>query len=83
MRHRLGLTVASAKGAGHHESASPMDAWTEVWRKATEAFSSGTGTFGEEARKQAETIQKTLQDGLRGWQKLWQSEKKLILKQPC
>jgi len=69
-------TVASAKGAAHQESASPMDAWTENWRKATEDFSSGTGTFGEEARKQAETIQKTLQDGLRAWQKLWEPEKK-------
>ena len=69
-------TVATAKGGVHHESSNPMDAWAENWRRATEAFSGGTGTIGEEARKQAETIQKTLQDGLRAWQRLWEPEKK-------
>ena len=69
-------TVASVKSGGTHETSSPMDAWTENWRRATEAFTGGTGTIGEEARKQAETIQKTLQDGLRAWQKLWEPDKK-------
>ena len=69
-------TVASVKSGGAHETSSPMDAWTENWRRATEAFTGGTGTIGEEARKQAETIQKTLQDGLRAWQKLWEPDKK-------
>lgn len=69
-------TVATAKGATQRESSSPMDAWTENWRRATEAFSGGTGTLGEEARKQAETVQKTLQEGLRAWQRLWETEKK-------
>jgi hypothetical protein len=53
-----------------------MDAWAENWRWATEAFGSGASGLGEEARKQAETVQKTLQDGLRVWQRLWEPEKK-------
>ena len=69
-------TVANVKSGAQHESSSPMDAWTENWRRATEAFSGGAGTLGDEARKQAETIQKTLQDGLRAWQRLWEREKK-------
>jgi uncharacterized protein YukE len=69
-------TVATVKGSAQRESSSPMDAWTENWRRATEAFSGGTGTLGEEARKQAETVQKTLQEGLRAWQRLWEPEKK-------
>lgn len=69
-------TVATAKSGAQRESSNPMDAWTENWRRATEAFSGGTGTLGEEARKQAETVQKTLQEGLRAWQRLWEPEKK-------
>jgi hypothetical protein len=46
-------TVATAKGGSQRESPNSMDAWTENWRRATEAFSGGTGTLGEEARKQA------------------------------
>jgi len=68
-------TVATAKGS-RRQSSNPMEAWTENWRRATEAFSGGAGSLGEEARKQAETIQKTLQDGLRAWQRLWEPEKK-------
>jgi hypothetical protein len=68
-------TVATARGGSPRESSNPMDAWAENWRRATEAFSGG-GSFGEEARKQAETVQKTLQDGLRAWQRLWEPEKK-------
>jgi len=69
-------TVAAAKSSAPHESSSPMDAWTENWRRATEAFTGGTGTIGEEARKQAEAIQKSLQDGMKAWQRLWEPEKK-------
>lgn len=69
-------TIAASKGPQQKESSNPMDAWNENWRRATEAFSTGAGGLGEEARKQAETIQKTLQDGLRAWQRLWEPEKK-------
>jgi len=67
--------VAAAGGAAA-KPANPMEAWAENWRKATEAFSAGGGGWGEEARKQAETIQKTLADGVRAWQRLWEPEKK-------
>ena len=65
-------------GGSARPSSNPMDAWTENLRKATEAFTSGGGaaSFGEEARKQAEAVQKTLADGIRAWQRLWEPEKK-------
>ncbi len=52
----------------------PMDAWAENWRKATESFTSGN--WSEEARKQAESVQKILTDGIRAWQRMWEPEKK-------
>jgi hypothetical protein len=52
-----------------------MEAWAENWRKATESFSA-SGDWTEAARKQAESVQKTLQDGLRAWQRMWEPEKK-------
>jgi hypothetical protein len=69
-------TAATAKGAAPSASSNPMDAWAENWRRATEAFSGGAGGLGEEARKQAESVQKSLQEGLRAWQRLWEPEKK-------
>jgi hypothetical protein len=68
-------TVAAAGGAAA-KPVNPMDAWAENWRKVTEGFSTGGGRWGEEARKQAEAIQKTLADGLRAWQRLWEPDKK-------
>jgi hypothetical protein len=52
----------------------PLEAWSENWRKATEAFASGS--WGAEARKQAENVQKIMTDGIRAWQHLWEPEKK-------
>ncbi len=52
----------------------PMDAWAENWRKATEALASGN--WSAEARKQAESVQKILTDGIRAWQRMWTPEKK-------
>jgi methyl-accepting chemotaxis protein len=66
--------TASAAGS-EKKSANPMEAWAENWRKATESFSD-SGKWTEEARKQAEAVQKTLQDGLRAWQRMWEPEKK-------
>jgi hypothetical protein len=69
--------MASApEGASAQGASDPMAAWAENWRKATEAFSGSTSGWSEEARKQAETIQKTLQDGMRAWQRLWEPQKK-------
>jgi hypothetical protein len=64
----------TATGSASAKASNPMDAWAENWRKATEAFT--TGTWSEEARKQAESVQKILSDGIRTWQQMWQPEKK-------
>jgi hypothetical protein len=70
-------TVAAARGASADKPSSPMDAWADNWKRATEAFTEGSlGGLGEEARKQAEAVQKTLQDGMKAWQRLWEPEKK-------
>jgi hypothetical protein len=65
----------SGGAGGERHDANPMEAWAENWRKATEAFGA-SGKWTEEARKQAESVQKTLQDGLRAWQRMWEPEKK-------
>ncbi|HJU27919.1 MAG TPA: hypothetical protein VJ718_02050 [Candidatus Binataceae bacterium] len=65
---------AAAGSGAPKESANPMDAWAENWRKATEALSGGG--WGEEARRQMETVQKNLADGIKAWQRLWEGEKK-------
>ena len=66
----------SAAGAGaEKKSTNPMEAWAESWRQATEAFGA-SGKWTEEARKQAESVQRTLQEGLRAWQRMWEPGKK-------
>src|SRR5438270_10240459 len=64
----------TAAGSGSPKPADPLDAWAENWRKATEGFSSGN--WNDEARKQAESVQKILADGIRAWQRMWEPEKK-------
>ncbi len=64
----------SATGSASAKTANPMDAWAESWRKATDAFT--TGNWSEEARKQAEGVQKILTEGIRSWQRMWEQEKK-------
>lgn len=66
--------VAAGAGAAKAPK-NPMETWAENWRKATEAFTGGAG-WSEEARKHAETVQKTLAEGVRAWQRLWEPEKK-------
>jgi hypothetical protein len=68
-------TLGSA-GAKSKETSNPMEAWAENLRKATEAFVGGSGNWSNEARKQAEMVQKTLAEGIRVWQRLWEPEKK-------
>lgn len=71
--------AASGGTAGASAPRNPMEAWAENWRKAAEAFTAGTSgssNWAEEARKQAEAVQKTLQEGMRAWQRLWEPEKK-------
>lgn len=64
----------TATGNPSATRSNPMDALAENWRKATEAFASGN--WSEEARKQAQNVQKILSDGVRAWQRMWEPEKK-------
>jgi hypothetical protein len=64
----------TATGNPSATRSNPMDAWADNWRKATEAFASGN--WSEEARKQAQNVQKILSDGVRAWQRMWEPEKK-------
>jgi hypothetical protein len=64
----------TAGGSASPQPSNPMDAWAENWRRATEAFNSGN--WSEEARKQAESVQKILADGIRTWQRMWEPGKK-------
>jgi len=56
--------------------ANPFELWTENWKKAVEAMTA-TATqkpadpWAEQARRQAEVMQKTLQESLATWQRLW------------
>jgi len=67
--------TAVAVGGSSPKPTNPLEAFAENWRKATEAFTAG-GKWGDESRKQAEAIQKTVADGIRSWQRLWDTEKK-------
>jgi len=69
--------IATSGGGATKAAGNPMDAWAENLRKATESFTgAGAASFGEEARKQAEAVQKSLAEGIRAWQRLWEPEKK-------
>jgi hypothetical protein len=63
---------AATSGASAAKGTSPMEAWADNLRKASESMmGGGAAGLGEEARKQAESVQKTLADGIRAWQRLW------------
>jgi hypothetical protein len=62
-------SVSAAQGA-----ANPMETWAENWKKATETFTGGAG-WSDQAREQAELAQKTLDEGLKAWRRLWTPEK--------
>ena len=61
------LTAASSAPSG-----TPMEAWAENWKKGLDAMLTGGATWSEEVRKQTELLQKTMQEGLLAWQRLWQ-----------
>lgn len=75
VREQVRRTASAAGPGSEKKAANPMEAWAENWRKATESLGA-SGKWTEEARKQAESVQKTLQDGLRAWQRMWEPEKK-------
>lgn len=57
---------------------SQIEAWLETWRNANESFiqSIRESGLGEEALKQTRELRKTLEDGLKSLQKLWQPSSK-------
>jgi protein involved in temperature-dependent protein secretion len=69
---------ATSAGGGSAPKApsNPMEAWAENLRTATDALLGGAGDFGEEARKQTESVRKSVADGIQAWQRLWEPEKK-------
>src|SRR5580692_650225 len=68
--------TTSASGAGAAKApSSPMEAWAENLRKATEALLGGTAGSSDEMRKQTEAVRKSVADGIRAWQRLWEPEK--------
>jgi hypothetical protein len=69
--------TTSASGAGAAKApSSPMEAWAENLRKTTEALLGGTAGSSDEMRKQTEAVRKSVADGIRAWQRLWEPEKK-------
>lgn len=63
------------KEGKHEGTTSQFDAWVENWRKANESFTESLreSGLGEEALKQARDFRKTLENGLKDLQKVWQS----------
>jgi hypothetical protein len=55
-----------------------IEAWLDTWRNANESFmqSIRESGLGEEALKQTRELRKTLEDGLKNLQKLWQPSSK-------
>lgn len=54
----------------------PMELWAENWKKALDAVvpaGKPTDTWSEQARKQVEAVQQTLQESVAAWQRLWQA----------
>jgi hypothetical protein len=69
---------ATSAGGGSAPKApsSPMEAWAENLRKATDTLLGGAPGTSDEAHKQAESVRKSVADGIRAWQRLWEPEKK-------
>jgi hypothetical protein len=62
--------IAARGSEAQDRPKSPIDAWAENWRSAIEAFS--TGNWSDEVRRQAESVQKTIADSVRAWQRVWE-----------
>lgn len=76
LREQVRRSGGAAGGGSEKTHVNPMEAWAENWRKATEQAFGASGKWTEEERRQAEMAQRTLQEGLRAWQRLWEPEKK-------
>lgn len=76
---RIRQTVAPANSSSESKGeqkaqAGQIEAWLDEWRKANESFmqSIRDSGLGEEALKQTRELRKTLEEGLKNLQKLWQ-----------
>ena len=76
LRDKVKRAGSAASGAAEKTHVNPMETWAENWRKATEQAFGVSGKWTDEARRQAEVAQRTLHEGLRAWQRLWEPEKK-------
>ena len=78
IRQTMARAQSSSAGkeskSGQKAPASQIEAWLAAWRNANESFmqSIRESGLGEEALKQTRELRKTLEDGLKNWQKLWQ-----------
>jgi len=68
--------IAASGKSGAAEASSPFEAWAESWKRSAEALLAGSGSWNSETQKFAEGVQKSLQEGLRAWQSLWDPPKK-------
>jgi hypothetical protein len=67
--------VLDATGSGAAPPAPPanlMEAWAENWKKGLDTMVTAGAMWNEEARKQIEPLQKTMQEGLVAWQRLFE-----------
>lgn len=81
IRRTIARTQSSSAGeskSGQKAPGSQIEAWLETWRNANESFmqSIRESGLGEEALKQTRELRKTLEDGLKNLQKLWQPSRK-------
>lgn len=83
-RIRQTMAPAQSSSSGRESNsdqqapASQIETWLETWRNANESFmqSIRESGLGEEALKQTRELRKTLEDGLKNLQKLWQPSSK-------
>lgn len=83
-RIRQTMAPAQSSSSGRESNsdqqvpASQIETWLETWRNANESFmqSIRESGLGEEALKQTRELRKTLEDGLKSLQKLWQPSSK-------
>jgi hypothetical protein len=55
-------------------AANPVEVWAENWRTTLDSLTAAArpaDPWAEQAKRQAELMQKTLQEGLAAWQRLW------------
>ena len=83
-RIRQAMAPAQSSSSGKESKsdqkapASQIEAWLQTWGTANESFmqSIRDSGLGEEALKQTRKLRKTLEDGLKNLQKLWQPSSK-------